>query len=243
MASVSKLANWDLFISHAYEDKEQFVLPLVKKLEELRLRVWYDDHTLRVGDSISRSIRRGLIESEFGVVVLSKNFFAKEWPQRELDALETKTVHTRRKVILPIWYKISGDEIANYSLTLKDTVALRFEDGIDNIAMKLNEEVLDRKKVRVNPLQEIFGKELEYASGLLNYLEGLQHPDKIKFPEFAKQIMEFKSKLNSVDIDTIYENRTELTRLTIKLEEIVDNVEASQQEEAYIHDMDVWLGK
>lgn len=66
---------WDLFISHASEDKESFVRPLAHFLRELGLKVWYDEFTLSVGDSLSRSIDNGLARSRYGVVVISPAFF------------------------------------------------------------------------------------------------------------------------------------------------------------------------
>jgi hypothetical protein len=79
--------------------------------------------SLTIGDSLRRKIDEGLARSRFGVVVLSEAFFKKEWPQRELDglvALET-TGATR---ILPIWHKITKDEVYSRSPTLGDKVAL-----------------------------------------------------------------------------------------------------------------------
>jgi hypothetical protein len=40
--------------------------------------VWFDEFTLKVGDSLRRTIDHGLGYSRFGVVVLSPAFFAKE---------------------------------------------------------------------------------------------------------------------------------------------------------------------
>jgi hypothetical protein len=34
--------EYDVFISHASEDKDQFVAPLAQLLSELGVRVWYD---------------------------------------------------------------------------------------------------------------------------------------------------------------------------------------------------------
>jgi hypothetical protein len=80
--------KWDLFISHAHEDKETFVAELAQDLRSSGYSVWYDDFCLKPGDSLRRSIDRGLAESKAGLVVLSRHFFTKEWPQMELDALE-----------------------------------------------------------------------------------------------------------------------------------------------------------
>lgn len=73
--------GYDVFISHATEDKEEIVRPLATALVVRGLRVWYDEFELRIGDSLRRKIDAGLANSRFGVVVLSPNFFAKNWPQ------------------------------------------------------------------------------------------------------------------------------------------------------------------
>jgi len=74
--------EWDVFICHASEDKDSFVRPLAMGLQEAQLKVWYDEFTLNAGDSLRRSIDKGLAGSRWGLVVLSPYFFAKEWPQR-----------------------------------------------------------------------------------------------------------------------------------------------------------------
>lgn len=123
VSSTVPVENHDFFISHASEDKDGLVRELAETLRERGARVWYDEFSLKVGDSLRRNIDRGLANSRFGVVVLSEAFFRKEWPQRELDglvALETKG-STR---VLPIWHKITFDEVSRYSPTLADKVAL-----------------------------------------------------------------------------------------------------------------------
>lgn len=87
--------DYDLFISHASEDKESVVEPLFKRFRQAGLRVWYDRFTLRLGDSLRESIDRGLRSSRYGVVVLSPSFFAKRWPRRELDGLTAPSVELR----------------------------------------------------------------------------------------------------------------------------------------------------
>ncbi len=67
--------TWDVFISHASEDKETIAKPLAKILIHNGLSVWLDQHELFLGDSLRRKIEEGLSNSRFGVVILSKNFF------------------------------------------------------------------------------------------------------------------------------------------------------------------------
>lgn len=122
-AAVHEQKTYDLFISHAWEDKEDFVRPLAAALEALGLVIWYDEATLTVGDSLRQSIDRGLVNSRYGVVVVSTAFFAKQWPQYELNGLVTREM-AGSKVILPIWHKVSKDEVAAHSPTLADKLAL-----------------------------------------------------------------------------------------------------------------------
>ncbi len=114
---------FDFFISHASEDKDSFVRGLANELISLGAEVFYDEATLKVGDSLRRNIDAGLRNSRFGVVVLSSAFFSKEWPARELDGLTALEVSNQTR-ILPIWHKVSKDEVAQYSPVLADKVAL-----------------------------------------------------------------------------------------------------------------------
>lgn len=124
--------GWDVFISHASEDKDDFVRPLADALRARGLSVWFDELTLRVGDSLRRSIDRGLARSRFGVVVVSPNFLDKEWPQKELDGLVAREVDGA-KVILPVWHNITADEIRSHSPILADRLATRSSNGLKRV--------------------------------------------------------------------------------------------------------------
>lgn len=128
--------NWDVFISHASEDKDSHVRDLAKALTSSGLRVWYDEFTLKLGDSLRRSIDRGLAASRFGIVVLSHSFFSKEWPQRELDGLVAKEI-TSGKVILPVWHNITKEEVASYSPILADRLAVQSDKGIAHVVAQI----------------------------------------------------------------------------------------------------------
>ncbi|MGE5702945.1 MAG: toll/interleukin-1 receptor domain-containing protein, partial [Clostridia bacterium] len=133
--------EWDVFISHASEDKNTFVIPLAMKLSELKVKVWFDMFTLKVGDRLSRSIDRGLANSNFGIVVISKAFIKKNWTEYELQGLVSKELG-RSKVILPIWHDITREDILKFSPTLADKYALLTENSaIDEIAYNLLEVI------------------------------------------------------------------------------------------------------
>lgn len=127
VSTMSEQREFDVFVSHATEDKDLVVRPLAQALQERGLSVWYDEFELRVGDSLRRSIDKGIANSRFGLVVLSHPFFAKGWPQYELDGLVTMSV-TNKQVLLPIWHDISKDDVMRESPSLADKVALRTAD-------------------------------------------------------------------------------------------------------------------
>jgi hypothetical protein len=130
---------YDCFISHASEDKEDFVRPLAEKLSEAGFKVWYDDFQLKVGDKLRRSIDRGLASSRFGIVVFSPDFFKKNWTQYELDGLVQREM-SGEKAILPLWHKVSKDEVMKFSPSLADTVALSTAMfTMDELVEKLSE--------------------------------------------------------------------------------------------------------
>jgi len=123
---------WDVFISHASEDKDAVARPLAEALQNEGLRVWYDEYTLKMGDNLRRTIDRGLSESTYGIVILSKAFFAKDWPQKELDGLDARE-REGQKVILPVWHDVTKEDVEKYSPMLAGRYAAKTKDGVSDI--------------------------------------------------------------------------------------------------------------
>lgn len=128
--------SWDFFISHASEDKEDIARPLAEALLKRGFRVWYDEFSLRLGDSLRRSIDRGLAHSKYGIVILSPNFFAKEWPQRELDGLVALEIEGGKKII-PIWHKVGYKDVLRFSPPLADKIAVLTLKGLDTVVKEI----------------------------------------------------------------------------------------------------------
>lgn len=114
--------EYDVFISHATEDKAAVVRPLAVELKNKGLSVWYDEFELKIGDSLRRKIDTGLAKSNFGVIVISRDFIKKGWTNYELDGLITRAV-TGEQQLLPIWHNITKQEVVDYSPSLADKVA------------------------------------------------------------------------------------------------------------------------
>lgn len=140
-----KQLEYDVFISHAWEDKEGFVRSLAAALEARSLRPWYDEFTLRPGDSLRRSIDHGLLTSQAGIVVLSDAFFAKRWTNYELDGLVQLHGGSPDQVagigqgsrIIPVWHGVDAQAVAKYSPSLANLVALNSRDGVDVVADRI----------------------------------------------------------------------------------------------------------
>lgn len=117
--------EYDVFVSHAYEDKESFVDEFVEALRNQGLKVWYDTDKLKWGDSMREKIDKGLAKSRYGVVVLSPNYIAehKYWTKAELNGLfQVETVNG--KTILPIWHNLTKKQVVEYSPIIADRKAM-----------------------------------------------------------------------------------------------------------------------
>ncbi len=144
--------QWDVFISHATEDKESFVHPLALALRSYGLRVWYDEFSIDVGDNLRQSIEEGLANSRFGIVVITPSFIGKPWTERELSILYMLQDMNSEKIIIPIWHNIDRPLIVKHLPMIADVKALKtasatFHEIVEKIIIKTHSEnVIDIKK-------------------------------------------------------------------------------------------------
>jgi hypothetical protein len=141
MSMETQCKRYDVFLSHASEDKDDVARPLATALVGFKLEIWYDEFALRVGDSLTAEIDNGLARSDYGVVILSKYFFKKYRTNEERNGLVNKAVVSGRKIILPVWHNVTKDDVYEYSPTLVDRYALNTTMGMDVVAQKLVEEI------------------------------------------------------------------------------------------------------
>lgn len=117
--------EFDFFISHAYEDKKNFVDEFVRELRELDLKVWYDDNSIPWGGSLREEIDKGLRNSKYGIVILSPSYIeeGKYWTKKELDGLFQKESIDKGKIV-PVWYDLNKMDVFNYSPMISDLKAM-----------------------------------------------------------------------------------------------------------------------
>ena len=176
--------KYDVFICHASEDKDDFVRPLAERLKQQHLEVWYDEFSLNIGDSLSQKIDEGLSKSKYGIVVLSEHFFKKPWTKRELSGLTSREMVENRGVILPIWHRVSVEEVLKFSPPLADKMAGSSSDGINNLIRSLVKKIkpvesplviareyLSNLGVDTPPISD------EWWLNIIEYKEYLKYPD------------------------------------------------------------------
>lgn len=125
------MKQWDVFLSHASEDKATVALPLTESLRRAGVRVWLDQFQIELGDSVRQKIDQGLANSRFGVVILSEIFLKKYWTGSELDAL------WELNVVLPVWFGIDKKMLMKYSPLLAGKAGISTELGIDVVAQTI----------------------------------------------------------------------------------------------------------
>ena len=138
------MKRWDLFVSHASEDKLDVAIPLFEALRRAGLTVWLDAYELQIGDSIRENIDSGLAACQYGIVILSPNFIAKQWPKRELNALFALEEDGTPR-ILPVWHNLDRAEVVAYSPILADRLAGNTRQGFDVLAGSISKVVLSDK--------------------------------------------------------------------------------------------------
>ena len=135
--------QYDVFISHAYDDKESFADRLAETLKERGLRVWYSGWELKLGDSIADNINKALNCSVYGVIVISPAYISKYWAMSELKALLAQEITRSR--ILPVLHGITVEEARIQLPILADRYAVSTGKGLQEVVNKILEVVKGEK--------------------------------------------------------------------------------------------------
>lgn len=132
-----------VFLSHASEDKNRFVLYLAEKLRERGVDAWLDKWEMLPGDSlVDKIFEEGLKEAEAVLVVISKNSILKPWVREEINSAFVSRVSKGTKIIpiilddcevpavlqATVWEKIN--DLNNYEESFKRIVSAIFNSTI-----------------------------------------------------------------------------------------------------------------
>ncbi len=91
-----------VFLSHASEDKQRFVVPFATSLRERGVDVWLDKWEILPGDSlVDKLFEEGLKEAQAVLVVVSAVSVQKPWVREELNTAVVNRI-TRQTKVIPI---------------------------------------------------------------------------------------------------------------------------------------------
>ena len=100
------------FISHDWRDKKAIAMPLALKLSGLGIPVWFDEFSLKLGDELRESIEKGIKETDFCILIITKHFLTNDgWTKAEFNSVFTKEIIEKKKVMLPVWHDVSKKEV------------------------------------------------------------------------------------------------------------------------------------
>lgn len=137
--------QYDVFISHASKDKNVYVDSLNAAVRKLGLNIFYDTDVLSWGDNWKQVILDGTKSSEFAIIVISNNFFDREWTERELGEFLSRQNENHQKIVLPLLYGISLNELKEHYPELGNIQCVSADEhNIEEIVILLARELIKR---------------------------------------------------------------------------------------------------
>ena len=142
--------EYDVFVSHANANKQSFVDSLYDQLNRLRIRIWYDSTEIDWGDGLKEKIQEGLAKCRFGIVILSPEFIDRKWTNQELTELLTRQNESHEKVVLPLLYNLTVDQMKEQYPVLENIKAREVRGGED-----AKDVVIDFARILIRALKSL----------------------------------------------------------------------------------------
>jgi hypothetical protein len=165
--------NPKVFISHASEDKERFVLDFAAKLRSKGVKAWVDRWELLPGDSLVRKIfDEGIGQAEAVIVVISEHSVNKPWVREELDVSTVRKIEDGIRLIPVLIGDVTKEQIPQ---SLRATLWERINDLDDYEAelARIVDVVYGRRK------KPALGQRPGYTSDDLYTVPGLSRSDSL----------------------------------------------------------------
>jgi hypothetical protein len=144
---------YHLFISYASED-ERYAAELSRCLRYLGLSVWFAPLSLKIGDRLLDSINAGLLASEFGLLILSPQYIAKQWTSYELDVLHRQHIEEQKR-LFPLWHDVDKPQIHQWNPGISGIIALKSTESPSEICAKIADVVYQGCPTRgISPIYE-----------------------------------------------------------------------------------------
>jgi TIR domain len=141
-----------IFISHASEDKEVIIDPLVKCLSENGIKnYWYDRDFIHTGDLPVQQINEGLSRAKIGIIVFSRQYLDKHWTIWEMMVLLTLLITHKIRIIPFLSGSLTYNEVTEMYPIL---IPLRIEPlpACDKLVPIIKKNLQKACKVIENPV-------------------------------------------------------------------------------------------
>jgi hypothetical protein len=126
--------NPRVFVSHASEDKDRFVLAFAKKLRARGIDAWVDRWEMLPGDKLVEKIfQEGIHSAAAMIVVLSRFSCTKPWVREEIDAGFVKRVNEGSKLIPVVIEPCDVPEVLKTTLWEQITDLDSYDEALDRI--------------------------------------------------------------------------------------------------------------
>lgn len=130
----------DVFLCHAWDDRQGSAKDLHDLLEARGVRVWFSEKDLGLGVPMMRAIDKGLVNSRVGIVLVTpamlRRLPAEGVADKELSAL------LRRERLVPVVHGTTYEELEKVSLLLASRAGLNTaEESMAEVAAKIAELV------------------------------------------------------------------------------------------------------
>lgn len=158
-------AKKDVFICHASEDKDEVARPVFEALTSAGISCWFDEVDGEWGRPVFTNINDGLAQSQYVLVILSKNTQTKQWPLLELGAALSSQMASEQVRICPLLVGTDQDlkDILERHQLLKSLQYLRWNGEtkrvVDAMLAKLSRQQAPESSTMRAPRQaKVLGK-------------------------------------------------------------------------------------
>ena len=119
----------------------------IPSLEKLGIKIFYDKKSLEWGDKWKNRILEGTKKAEFAIIVISDNFFDREWTEKELNEFLNRQNRNGQKLILPIVHNITNEDLRKKYPSVAEIQALDSKNyTCDEIALLFARQLIRRLK-------------------------------------------------------------------------------------------------
>ena len=163
--------TYDLFISHAVEDKIPLVNELAAQLEAQGIKVWYTGCELSMGDAVCDTLVHAMRQCRYGIIVFSPSYISKMKPSSDFNTL-LNYKRQGEKVIIPVLFEVTPEELVTAQLLSEDHNAIDSSEGVNNLVTRLLQRIdlgyILQQPTHISLYQKLTsGKSKVYAALLL----------------------------------------------------------------------------